>query len=221
MKGFEAEKEKKRFFTKNIVRWGKRNLLEYPWRKVDDPFKILIGELLLRKTTAEQVEDIFPKFTQRYPTPKSIMNSNFEEIKGEIEELGMSNIRTEQIIDISKKIKDNFNNNVPNSFTELSELPGVGRYTANSILCFGFDEPKPIVDTNVIRVLTRYFNIKSDKSRPRTDDKMWEFAENLIPLEDSKLYNYSLLDFGKLVCKSANPDCTGCLLKNKCVFPTL
>jgi len=217
----EVCNKKKEGFIQGILQWSEENFLDYPWRDNVDPFQILISELLLRKTTAEQVEDIFPKFTSKYPSPKSIVESSPKEIKAEIEVLGMSNIRTEQIIEISKKIQKDYDNKVPDSFAELSNLPGVGRYTANSILCFGFNEPKPIVDTNVIRVLSRYFDIESDKSRPRTDDKLWEFAENLLPQEDFKVYNYALLDFGKLVCKSNNPDCNDCLLRNKCIFPIL
>jgi len=216
MKNSEANRNNKTYFVKTIIEWGEKNLLDYPWREVDSPFQVLLGELLLRKTASEQVCSVFTKLINEYPTPNSFLKEDPEYIKSIIKELGLSNTRTRQIVKICEIITNQHHRKIPSTYSELIDLPGIGKYTANSILCFGFGKQKAILDTNVIRILTRFFEIESEKSRPRNDKELWSFAEELVPKLDPQLYNYSLLDFGKLICKSEKPKCGECPLKDKC-----
>ncbi|MBE9592448.1 MAG: hypothetical protein IMF19_03105 [Proteobacteria bacterium] len=97
-------------------------------------------------------------------------------------------------------------------------LYGVGEYISNAVLCFAFKKRIPIVDTNVLRVYERVFNVKSLKSRPHTDKKMWDFAEKMLPKENYVGYNYALLDFASDICRAKNPFCEICPLKSICVY---
>jgi len=205
------------FFKSQLVRWANRNVRDFPWRAKKTPYTVFIGELLLQRTTSKQVEKMYLIFLEKYPTILDLAISNLEEVSTIVKPLGL-NRRAVALIKASKQIKCEHEGIIPDSYKELTNIFGVGRYIANAIMCFSFDKKVPIVDTNVIRIFQRFFNFKSNKKYIESDKKIWDFADNLLPLEDFQLYNYALLDFGSLVCKSKNPLCLNCTLNSRCYF---
>ena len=208
----------KDFFNINLLKWGRDNFRNFDWRKDVRPYKVLISELMLQRTTATQVEVVFPSFIKKYPNTKKLSLSDTDELIKIIRPLGLYQRRLKVFQILVKQIEQDFNGIIPNEYDDLMELFGVGIYIANAILCFSFNEKVPIVDTNIIRIFQRFFNFQSDKKYIESDKKIWEFAKNLIPEADYQLYNYALLDFGSLVCKSKNPECDICILRKKCYF---
>lgn len=207
---------KNSYFTNQISSWGKKNIIKYPWRREEEPYKILISEVFLRKTNAEQVEEIYVDFIEKYPSLEKIVNTDLEEIRKDISKLGLSRTRSKQLKQISNSILKEYGGKIPDDGKDLKKLPGIGQYTSNSIQCFAFNKPVPIVDTNVIRILQRFFEINSSKKRPRNDPKIWKKAEKLVPSSEPKRYNYALLDLGKKACTKNKPNCRDCLLNQKC-----
>ncbi len=207
----------KAFFNENIVKWGKSNLRDFPWRKNITPYRILIGELLLQRTTSKQVDDVFNEFIDEYPIPKDLAESDVDKILEIIKPLGLYR-RANALFKLANQLENEHLGVIPKNYTDLIKLFGVGKYIANTVLCFSFNERVPIVDTNVIRIFKRFFNFKSDKKYIESDKKIWEFAESLLPKNDCRLYNYSLLDFGNLVCRPKNPECQDCIIREKCVY---
>jgi len=106
---------------------------------------------------------------------------------------------------------------IPDDEEKLLELPGVGRYIASAVQVFAFGKPKAVLDTNVIRVHKRVFGIQSQKNRSRDDPYLWNFAQLLVPISRAKEYNWGLIDYGALVCKSSSPACGECVLQEMCV----
>jgi len=204
---------------KIILHWAKNNFKKYPWRLVSDPYKILISELLLQKTDARKIEQVYPKFVGKFPTILDLCQADIEELKKLIKDIGLL-YRAKRFKKIAEQIVDEFNGNVPNSKKELISLCGVGEYISNAVLCFAFEKRVPIVDTNVIRVYERVFNLKSSKSRPRTDQKIWSFAEEILPKKKYVEYNYAILDFASDICKIKNPACEICQVKKICRYYT-
>jgi A/G-specific adenine glycosylase len=100
----------------------------------------------------------------------------------------------------------------------LLTLPGVGNYIRNSILCFSFGLPKPTLDTNMIRLISRVFSYETSKSRAREDNSLWEFAEMLVPNTHCREYNWGVLDFASEICTLKNPKCGKCNLYLICEF---
>lgn len=198
-----------------LLDWWNPNRFDYPWRKTSDPYKILISELLLQKTDARKVELVFPKFVRKFPAVRNLYQVNVEEIEKLIKSIGLF-YRARRIKRIAEQITDRFDGNVPNDKSALVSLYGVGDYISNAVLCFAFGEKVPIVDTNVIRVYERVFNLKSLKSRPRKDMRIWDFAERILPSEKYVEYNYALLDFASSICKAKNPQCRACPISNTC-----
>jgi len=205
---------------KIVLDWAKHNLRKYSWRIVSDPYKILISELLLQKTDAKKVEQVYPNFIKKFPTIFDLYQADIEEIQRFIKDIGLF-YRAQRIKRIAEQIVEKFNGSIPDSKKELTSLYGVGDYVSNAVLCFAFKKRVPIVDTNVIRLYDRVFNLKSSKSRPQTDKKIWDFAEKALPLERYVEYNYAILDFASSVCRARVPLCNICEAKVICRNPVL
>lgn len=211
------EKNITREFVNLILMWYGVNKRNFLWRVTKDPYKILISEFLLQKTDAQKVENLYQKFIGKYPSIYHLYQSKPDEINKLIKSIGL-HYRSQRLKKTAEQIVENFNGSVPDKKEELLSLPGVGEYISNAILCFAFNEKVPIVDTNVLRVYERFFNIKSFKSRARTDKEIWKFAESILPEKGYIEYNYALLDFASIVCKAKKPICDNCTLNNICAF---
>ncbi len=212
-----AEERKKKEFVKNLLAWHAENRRTFGWRKTNNPFHILIAEIMLQKTDVKKVSEIYDKFIEKYPTPQTIASAELAELRKELALLGIHK-RAERLKKASEKIVYEYGGEVPSEKEELLKLPGVGEYIANAVLCFAFGKDVPIVDTNVIRLLERIFGIKSSKARPRTDRQIWEFAAHFVPKGKCREYNQALLDFGASVCTSKNPQSDICPEKTICCF---
>ncbi len=211
----------KDYFINSLLKWGEKNLRIFEWRYDKTPYKVLISEIMLQRTTAFQVKMIFSPFIKNYPNTKELSLSVTEELSEIIKPLGLHQRRVKVFQTIAQQIEDDFNGNIPNDYDDLIGLYGIGRYIANAILSFCYNECVPIVDTNIIRIFQRFYNFKSDKNSIISDKKIWKFAKRLIPDVNCELYNYSLLDFGSLVCKLKNPECNDCILNEECYYLNL
>src|SRR5207248_1955313 len=97
---------------------------------------------------------------------------------------------------------------VPADRDSLLELPNIGHYTANAIMCLAFNQQVPLVDTNAIRVVTRLFSITSRRRRPHTDPELWNTIASLVPSEDPRRFNLAMLDIGSSLCLHSSPKCS-------------
>ena len=204
-------------FSNRLLIWHFHNKKKFGWRETKDPYKILISEILLHKTDSQKVEKVYPKFIEKFPTVYYLYQAESEEIDNLIKDIGLF-YRGQRLKRIAEQIVNEFNGNIPVSKEDLMSLYGVGEYISNAVLCFAFKKRMPIVDTNVIRVYERVFNVKSLKSRPHTDKEMWDFAEKMLPKENYVGYNYALLDFASDICRAKNPLCEICPIKSICVY---
>jgi len=199
-----------------LLEWWKKNKRHFPWRRRKNPYAILIAEMLLRKTTAKQVEKMYSSFLKKYPSPKALSEAKKNKLKKILTPLGIEHHRTNLLIEFGKTVIDDFNGKIPSSEKELRKLPGVGPYATNAVLSFSHNKNVPMVDTNFIRVIERVFHFTSSNARARNDSKLWEFAEDLIPNGKSREFNLAVLDFAATVCKSQNPKCNTCILIQIC-----
>ena len=204
-------------FANSILKWYDGHKKKFGWRETKDPYKILISEILLHKTDHKKVEKVYPNFIDKFSTIYQLYQAEPEEIDNLIKEIGLF-YRGQRLKKIAEQIVNQFKGNIPASKEDLMSLYGVGEYISNAVLCFAFKKRVPIVDTNVIRVYKRVFNVKSQKSRPRTDKEIWDFAEKMLPKENYVEYNYALLDFASEVCRAKNPLCEICPIKSICVY---
>lgn len=187
-------------FTKKLLHWGNRYKRKFPWRETKNHFHILIAEMMLQKTNAEMVAKIYPRFVQKYKTPRILARADVGVLKKELYYLGIHG-RARRMKLAATKIERQFSGKVPQSKEVLLTLPGVGPYVANAVLCFAFDKDAAIVDTNVINILKKFLNIKSKQKRPRNDQKLWLQIEKMIPPGHGKLFNQSIIDLSAYIKK--------------------
>lgn len=201
-----------------LLEWWERNKRRFPWRRRKNPYAVLIAEMLLRKTTAKQVEKMYREFMKKYPTPNALSNADENELREQLRPLGMEHNRAKLFIKFGKAVVNDSKGRIPSSEKELLKLSGVGLYAANAVLSFSHSRNVPMVDTNFIRVIGRVFDFTSSKARARNDSRIWEFAEELIPDGKSREFNLAVLDFAAGVCKHRNPECIDCPLIQICAF---
>lgn len=206
---------KKLFF----VEWYKNNGRIFPWRNICDPFKISVTEIFLRQTRAENVAKIWNIFFLKYKHFCFIQNSDSNEIKKIIHPLGLENQRLIALKNVSNYIISNYDGIVPSNREDLIKIPHIGQYISSAILCFAFGHKIAIVDTNILRFFSRFFNLKI-KDDIRLNEKIWEIAHEFLPQREDlvKFHNYGLLDFTNQICKSKKPNCQKCPLNYRCQY---
>jgi A/G-specific adenine glycosylase len=211
-------KQKESEFASRLLMWYVHNKADFPWRRTTDPYKILISEILLRKTTRNQVNHIFNHFFAEFPTVEVLASAAEKFIEEVITPLGMEHKRASALKKLAKTIVDNQGGKIPSEREQLTGLPHVGPYTANAVMCLAYGQDYPLLDTNVVRVITRVFSFKSSKKRPRDDPRMWHFVSSLLPLGKAKDFNLAILDIAASICHPKNPDCQICPLVGICDY---
>lgn len=207
-------KNKETRFVQLILEWGDKNKRSFPWRKDRTPYKVLLAEILLQRTPANRVSTFFPRFVKKFPKPQSIISTNIDDIEEFLQPMGLKK-RAEWLVRLIKEICEKYDCKIPSQENELTQLPGVGRYTARAVLSFGFKKDVAIVDVNVARVLSRVFGLSERKKRPHADVELWALASTLVPKGGGPKYNEALLDFAALICKK-HPLCVKCPIRDLC-----
>ena len=208
---------KKEVFINSLLKWHKKNRRDFPWRKTSDPYKILISEILLQKTKAENVIVVFDKFVAKYPNPEKLSSASLRDLKNEIKILGLHTQRATKLEKLAKILVEKYNGKIPDNKNELLELPGIGSYVCNAVSCFAFSHDVPLLDTNIGRIIERVFSLKV-AGEERKKSKAWDMLAEFVPKGKSKEYNYSLIDFGALVCTSKNPKHNLCPFTKICNY---
>jgi len=152
-----------------------------------------------------------------FPSLDKFLESKQETIKELIKSLGLIK-RVDMLQELAMQIRDVFDRKIPRKFSELMSLKGIGKYSANAILCFGFNEKRPLLDTNFIRIYKRVFNISSKTKSPKSDKFLWNFSEFLLPENNFIEFNYGILDLGGNLCIHKNPKCELCPINIVCFY---
>jgi len=189
-----------------LINWYKKNKRSFLWRKTTDPWQILLIETLAQQTQLERANNYFKKFIEVFPSPKSMANSSLNIILQMWSGLGYNN-RAKRLYEASKIIeKKGFNQIYPN----FDDLPGVGPYTKNAILSFAYGEKVLAIDTNIERIIQRYFGLNDTKNFFKENSKYF------LQKVDSREINQAFMDFGSSICKSTNPMCSTCPIERGC-----
>jgi A/G-specific adenine glycosylase len=198
--------------------WGAKNRRGFAWRRTEDPYKVFVAELLVQRTKAAQVEPIYLNFLGKWRNLESLSEATQRDLKSVIGTLGLE-YRVKRIRTIAQLIMSLFGGTIPDKLAELKRLygSGFGDYMAHALLCFAFAQDVPVVDKNVERILKRVFSIETREDGHR-DPKLWKFAAQFVPKGKAREYNWSLIDFGALVCTPKNPKCPTCSILGLCNY---
>ena len=206
------------FFTESLSRWSLRkgNLRIFRWRSTSNPYELLIAELLLRRTNAPAVKNIFDEFLAMYPTLSHFVNAEPAQLLNLVSRLGLT-WRAQNVVEICKTLKRRPNKDIPLCFETLITFPGVGPYVARATLLNAEVMRTVPVDTNVVRVICRYFGFNLSDNL-RRNKQFQEFADSLLPCKDVRCFNYGLLDLSAKFCLSRDPLCRECPLRWGCQY---
>jgi A/G-specific adenine glycosylase len=211
----------RRRFRRTLLAWYRVNGRDLPWRKTDDPYHILVSEMMLQQT---QVDRVLPKYEEwlvRYPSLTALAAADEKDVTTTWRPLGY-NIRPRRLHAIARESVERYGGELPSDEDTLLSFKGIGAYTAGAIRSFAFGERAAIVDTNVARVLFRVFIGIGDVKSHAMRKHLWRVSEALVPRKHVFDFNQALMDFGATVCSARKPQCTVCPMKKSCAsFPFL
>ncbi|MEO5802819.1 MAG: A/G-specific adenine glycosylase [Verrucomicrobiota bacterium] len=209
---------KNQFVIRALLKWFSQNARDLPWRKTRDPYAIWVSEIMLQQTQVKTVIPFWERWMRELPTIQTLAKAKPENVLKLWEGLGYYT-RARNLQSAAKMIYEKHSGKFPETFDDILALPGIGRYTAGAICSIAFNQPKPILDGNVIRVLTRVFGIRGNPRGKETNAQLWGLAEQLV--SNSKLscssLNQSLMELGALICTPRQPKCFICPLRKSCV----
>lgn len=203
------------WFQDRLLAWAEHNLRDYPWRKTTNPYSIMVAEILLQRSDADTVASKYETFITRYPSLNKLADAKLEDIRTILQPLGLF-FRADRLSQTAKILVEN-QKEIPKQETELLKLPGIGKYTARAICSQAFGQPVAVLDTNVIRILERFFGIQGTRVKSRCKI-LWSAAETVAPQTEVGYWNLTLLDFGAKVCTARNPKCSECPLASRCCW---
>lgn len=211
-----------RSFANNVpelLLWLEDHGREYPWRETKDPWKIYATELLLQRTRADAVANIYDSFFASFPTPEAVWDATDERIFEEVQSLGFGNQRTRCLREAAQLCVEECGGEVPDDLELLQQPWRAGPYSARACLLFAFDIPLALVDANTARIIDRVFDYEMP-AQPHKSSEVYAFMETLIPDEAplARAINFALLDLGALICTEQNPQCSACPLNSCCFF---
>ncbi len=179
-----------------------------PWRNTRNMYHIYLSEIMLQQTQVNRVRDeYYPQFLEKFPSLEALAKAPQEKVLGAWSGLGYYS-RARNLHKTAQLVQTE----LPKTEKELLLLPGIGRYTASAICSFGHEQTIPVVDTNIARVIKRYFALLEPKEK-----LVWEKATTFVNAQAPRAHNLALMDLGSLVCLPKNPKCSECPLEVVCL----
>ncbi len=209
--------EKQDQFAHDLLAWYDAHKRDLPWRRRQhDPYAVWVSEIMLQQTTVAAVIAFYNKWMVRFPTVQSLAEAPLDDVLKHWAGLGYY-ARARNLHKGAQKLVAEHGGLVPSNPAQLLALPGIGRYTAGAILSIAFNQEAPILDANVIRVLSRVHAVTGDpKTSAQTQAELWRFAEEAIPKGRAGDFNQAMMELGALICESAAPKCSSCPVSAKC-----
>jgi A/G-specific adenine glycosylase len=202
-------------FRRRLLAWYGRHGRDLPWRRTNDPYHILVSEIMLQQTQVDRVMPKYEEWLGRYPTFEALALAPDEEVVAAWYPLGY-NIRPRRLQTIAREAVARYGGRLPADEETLLSFKGIGAYTAGAILSFAFRQRAAILDTNVARVLFRVFVGAGDARSHAMKQHLWKVSETLVPVRRVFDFNQALMDFGATVCVARKPKCPICPMAKGC-----
>ncbi len=206
----------KNSFADSILNWHSTIDRNLPWKSSNDPYKIWLSEIIMQQTRIAQGTPYYLKFVEAFPSIVDLANAEESKVMKLWQGLGYYS-RARNLHYTAKTVRDKYNGIFPTDYEDILALKGVGRYTAAAISSFAYGNEYPVVDGNVIRLISRYFGITAAVDTSLTLKEINQLAEKLIKGSNPADYNQAIMDFGALMCTPKSPSCLDCPLNQDCV----
>lgn len=198
-----------------VLRWYRSHRRALPWREGNDPYEILVSEFMLQQTQAARVREHLPHWIERFPTVGDLARASRREVLLQWSGMGY-NRRALHLHAAAQAIAREHGGAVPSDPDVLATLPGIGRYTAHAVACFGHRRRFPMVDVNIRRILSRVTADMGSDDRMLSEREAWTIAEVLLPARAHFDWNQALMDLGAMVCTARRPACGECPISTLC-----
>ena len=201
-------------FRRSLLSWYCQNRRDLPWRRTNDPYAVLVSEFMLQQTQVAAVIPYYKGWLARFPSFAALAAASEADVLHAWQGLGYD-ARARHLRAAAITIVQKHGGEFPRALDAMAELPGIGRYTAHAVATFAFDQPVPIVEANITRVLSRLFDLQTPIDTAAGREQLWSHAAELVPQSDAREYNSSLMELGALIC-GVRPKCGTCPVTRFC-----
>ena len=205
----------RQWFRRRLLAWYRANGRDLPWRRTDDPYHILVSEIMLQQTQVDRVLPKYHEWLRKYPSLEALAAADEGDVSQTWRPLGY-NIRPRRLQSIARESVTRFGGTLPSDAETLLSFKGIGAYTAGAIRSFAFGQRAAILDTNVARVLYRVFVDRGDQKSHAMKKQLWSVSEAMVPYKHVFDFNQALMDFGATVCAARQPKCDACPMTRQC-----
>lgn len=204
------------YLAETVVEWYRANKRELPWRKEPDAYRVWVSEIMLQQTRVEAVKSYYERFLRELPTVKDLAEAEEDKLLKLWEGLGYYN-RARNMQKAARQIMIDCHGVFPDTYEEILSLKGIGNYTAGAISAFAYGLPKPAVDGNVLRVISRLTGSREDIAKQSVRKRVEDMLEPIIPKNAASDFNQGLIELGAIVCvPNGEPKCGECPLSCFC-----
>lgn len=196
-------------FSKELVSWYTTHHRDLPWRSTSDPYRIWLSEIILQQTRVEQGMPYYEAFVEAFPTIHDLAGAPEDKVLRLWQGLGYYN-RARNMMEAARYVSNELAGQFPPSASQLQQLKGIGEYTAAAVASFAYGEAIPVLDGNVIRVLSRFLGFEGDVSKRSNLQELRKWAMELLDASRPDIHNQAMMELGALVCKPKSPNCGHC-----------
>lgn len=204
-------------YQQYLLEWfqqhGRKHL---PWQENKTPYRVWVSEVMLQQTQVTTVIAYYQRFMQSFPTVAALAAASEDAVLHHWAGLGYYS-RARNLHKSAQRIMMQHSGKFPNTLEDLQQLPGIGRSTAGAILAIAYEEPAPILDGNVKRVLSRVLGLTDPINESRTEKTLWELAEKYTPSTQVADYTQAIMDLGATCCTRTQPQCERCPFVKHCL----
>ncbi len=200
----------------HLLNWYRHNHRQLPWRRTNNPYHIWVSEVMLQQTQVNTVLSYYRKFLNQFPDVTHLASADLQDVLKAWEGMGYY-ARARNLHRATKIVIQEHRGEIPTSWEGFKKLPGVGDYIAAAVLSIAFDQPYPVIDGNVKRVLARLLQIEAPVNKTSSYKLFKEVASTLLDLQNPGTFNQAMMELGAVVCKPKNPLCNSCPLQSDCL----
>ncbi|KAK6141545.1 hypothetical protein DH2020_024712 [Rehmannia glutinosa] len=211
----------------SLLEWYDEYQRDLPWRRISKgksdvgieererrAYAVWVSEVMLQQTRVQTVVDYFNRWMEKWPTIHHLAQASIEEVNEMWAGLGYYR-RARFLLEGAKMIVE-VGGEFPKTASSLQMVKGIGNYTAGAIASIAFEEPVPVVDGNVVRVITRLKAISANPKNSTTVKNIWKLATQLVDPSRPGDFNQAVMELGATLCSLAAPSCSTCPISHQC-----
>lgn len=202
-------------FARLLSTWYQENKRPLPWREETDAYRIWVSEIILQQTRVQQGLNYYHRFIGRFPDVRTLAEADEQEVLKYWQGLGYYT-RARNLHAGARYLCEQYGGHFPDSYEEILKIKGVGPYTAAAIASFAFGLPYPVVDGNVLRIVSRIFGVQAPVDAAEGRKEVENIVKQNIPKDNPAVFNQAMMDFGALQCVPQHPDCSFCPFSGNC-----